>query len=100
MAAMPDTSRNPNTPATAPCELTVLMPCLDEAETIGVCVKKAMGYIESRKIDGEVLIADNGSTDGSQAIAERLGTRASWWSPRRVTATRSGAASRRHWAAT
>ena len=75
MASMPDTSRNPSTPETAHCELTVLMPCLDEAETIGVCVKKAMGYIESRNIDGEVLIADNGSTDGSQAIAESLGAR-------------------------
>ena len=78
MASMPDTSRNLSTPETAQCELTVLMPCLDEAETIGVCVKKAMGYIESRNIDGEVLVADNGSTDGSQEIAD------SWargWSP-------------------
>ena len=57
------------------CELTVLMPCLDEAETIAVCIEKAKGYILSRGIDGEVLIADNGSTDGSQAIAEGLGAR-------------------------
>lgn len=57
------------------CELTVLMPCLDEAETIAVCVDKALAYFESRNIDGEVLIADNGSTDGSQAIAERHGAR-------------------------
>jgi glycosyltransferase involved in cell wall biosynthesis len=51
------------------------MPCLDEAETIAICIKKAQGYIESRGISGEVLIADNGSTDGSQAIAEGLGAR-------------------------
>jgi glycosyltransferase involved in cell wall biosynthesis len=59
----------------SPCEVTVLMPCLDEAETIAICIKKAQGYMESRGISGEVLIADNGSTDGSQAIAEGLGAR-------------------------
>ncbi len=51
------------------------MPCLDEAETIAVCIKKAQGYKARRDITGEVLIADNGSTDGSQAIAEGLGAR-------------------------
>ncbi len=59
----------------SPCELTVLMPCLDEAETLAVCIKKAQGYMARRGITGEVLIADNGSTDGSQAIAEGLGAR-------------------------
>ena len=59
----------------AECELTVLMPCLDEADTIGICIEKALTYIARRKIAGEVLIADNGSTDGSQDIAERLGAR-------------------------
>ncbi len=59
----------------SPCELTVLMPCLDEAETIGICIEKARGYMERRGISGEVLIADNGSTDGSQAIAESHGAR-------------------------
>ncbi len=62
-------------PHAAECELTVLMPCLDEAETIGICIEKAMGYMARRRIAGEVLIADNGSTDGSQGIAERLGAR-------------------------
>lgn len=57
------------------CELTILMPCLNEAETLGVCIKKASGYLTSRKIEGEVLIADNGSTDGSREIAKDLGAR-------------------------
>jgi hypothetical protein len=56
-------------------ELTILMPCLNEAETIATCVRKAKGYIESRGITGEVLIADNGSTDGSQALARVCGAR-------------------------
>jgi glycosyltransferase involved in cell wall biosynthesis len=56
-------------------ELTILMPCLNEAETIGTCVAKAMGYLARSGVAGEVLIADNGSTDGSQAIAEGLGAR-------------------------
>ncbi len=59
----------------SPCELTVLMPCLNEAETLAVCIEKAQGYMARRGISGEVLIADNGSTDGSQAIAEGLGAR-------------------------
>jgi glycosyltransferase involved in cell wall biosynthesis len=65
------------TPAAAESELelTVVMPCLNEADTIAVCVEKALGALEKAGIAGEVLIADNGSTDGSQAIAERLGAR-------------------------
>ncbi len=59
----------------SPCELTVLMPCLNEAETLAICIKKAQGYMARRGITGEVLIADNGSTDGSRAIAEGLGAR-------------------------
>jgi glycosyltransferase involved in cell wall biosynthesis len=57
------------------CELTILMPCLNEAETIGVCVKKARGYLERKGIVGEVLVADNGSDDGSAEIARSLGAR-------------------------
>ena len=56
-------------------ELTVLMPCLDEAETLKICIDKAQAYIKDAGIKGEVLIADNGSTDGSQAIAEKAGAR-------------------------
>lgn len=56
-------------------ELTILMPCLNEAETIEVCIKKAMKSLKDNKIKGEVLIADNGSTDGSQEIAKNCGAR-------------------------
>ncbi|WP_369122824.1 glycosyltransferase family 2 protein [Pseudanabaena sp. 'Roaring Creek'] len=55
--------------------VTVLMPCLNEAETLGTCITKAKNYFLRHDIDGEVLIADNGSTDGSQEIAIRLGAR-------------------------
>ena len=51
-------------------ELSVVIPCLDEAETIGACVKAALETIREHQIDGEVIVADNGSTDGSIAIAE------------------------------
>lgn len=56
-------------------ELTILMPCLNEAETIEVCVRKAILFLETNSIIGEVLIADNGSTDGSQQLATRSGAR-------------------------
>ena len=56
-------------------ELTILMPCLNEAETLEACIVKAKGYLARSGVAGEVLISDNGSTDGSQAIAERLGAR-------------------------
>ena len=58
-----------------PLELTILMPCLNEAETLAICIRKAMGYLERSGVAGEVVIADNGSTDGSQAIATELGAR-------------------------
>ena len=56
-------------------ELTILMPCLNEAETLETCIIKALSFLERANVDGEVLIADNGSTDGSQDIAKRLGAR-------------------------
>ncbi|MEQ1939771.1 glycosyltransferase [Mesorhizobium sp. CN5-321] len=56
-------------------ELTVLMPCLNEAETLALCIGKAQAFLKRAGIAGEVLIADNGSTDGSQEIAEALGAR-------------------------
>src|SRR5690349_15477741 len=51
------------------------MPCLNEAETVETCVRKAVGFLEEYGIDGEVILADNGSTDGSQALAEAAGAR-------------------------
>ena len=56
-------------------ELTILMPCLNEAATVARCVAKARGFLERRGIAGEVLVADNGSDDGSPALAERAGAR-------------------------
>ena len=68
-AAVPEASRE------AEPELSVVMPCLNEARTIGTCIRKALDSFERMGISGEVVIADNGSTDGSQQIAEELGAR-------------------------
>jgi glycosyltransferase involved in cell wall biosynthesis len=56
-------------------ELTVLMPCLNEEKTLEVCIEKIRGFFQSHKVNGEVLVADNGSTDGSVALCEMLGVR-------------------------
>lgn len=56
-------------------ELSIVMPCLNEAETLATCISKARDYLERHKIAGEVLIADNGSSDGSQEIATNSGAR-------------------------
>ena len=56
-------------------KLTILMPCLNEAETLALCINKANAWALHSGIQTEVLIADNSSTDGSQAIAESLGAR-------------------------
>jgi len=57
------------------CELTIVMPCLNEAQTLKTCIHKALDYLRNNQVDGEVVIADNGSTDGSQQIAEAAGAR-------------------------
>jgi glycosyltransferase involved in cell wall biosynthesis len=75
---MPDTLIEPIRLTDAPangCELTILMPCLNEAETLATCIAKAVLFLERSGVQGEVLIADNGSTDGSQAIAIGAGAR-------------------------
>jgi len=56
-------------------ELSILMPCLNEAETLEICIKKAQKALEHLNVNGEVIIADNGSTDGSPEIAASLGAR-------------------------
>lgn len=54
-------------------ELSIVMPCLNEAETLAVCIQKAQSFLKEYNISGEIIIADNGSTDGSQEIAESSG---------------------------
>src|SRR5688572_22409304 len=56
-------------------ELSIVMPCLNEADTLATCIEKAQRSLSENNINGEVIIADNGSTDGSQEIAQRLGAR-------------------------
>ena len=57
------------------CQVTIVMPCLNEAETLATCIAKAQQGIERAGVAGEVLIADNGSTDGSIEIAQQKGAR-------------------------
>ncbi|MFN2240348.1 MAG: glycosyltransferase family 2 protein [Thermoanaerobaculia bacterium] len=56
-------------------EVSVVMPCLNEAETLEVCIRKAMTCLDENGIAGEIVVADNGSTDGSLEIAARAGAR-------------------------
>jgi glycosyltransferase involved in cell wall biosynthesis len=56
-------------------ELSIVMPCLNEAETLAACVREAQFFLEKHGVRGEVVVADNGSTDGSQDIARREGAR-------------------------
>ena len=63
------------TDANQSLELTILMPCLNEAETVERCVRKALSFLETHHVVGEVLVADNGSTDGSAELAAQAGAR-------------------------
>jgi glycosyltransferase involved in cell wall biosynthesis len=56
-------------------ELTIVMPCLNEAETLANCIRKARSYLDRSGVSGEIVIGDNGSTDGSREIAESQGAR-------------------------
>jgi glycosyltransferase involved in cell wall biosynthesis len=58
-----------------PVEISIVMPCLNEADTLAVCIKKALAAIDEHGIRAEIIVADNGSTDGSQQIAASLGAR-------------------------
>lgn len=71
----PDHDQAPNQAARGDLELTIVMPCLNEAETLAVCIRKAQEFLVRSGVTGEVVIADNGSTDGSQQIALDLGAR-------------------------
>jgi glycosyltransferase involved in cell wall biosynthesis len=56
-------------------EVSVVLPCLNEAKTVGICINKIKEVIAKEKIEGEIIVADNGSTDGSSGICESLGVR-------------------------
>ncbi|MGA3010698.1 MAG: glycosyltransferase family 2 protein, partial [Terracidiphilus sp.] len=56
-------------------EFSIVIPCLNEAETLAICIRKAQRYIERSGLNAEIVIGDNGSTDGSQKIAASLGVR-------------------------
>src|SRR5690349_24668042 len=56
-------------------EVSIVMPCLNEAETLAKCIEKARRGIEKGGLSAEIIVADNGSTDGSQAVARELGVR-------------------------
>ncbi|MDS4028031.1 MAG: glycosyltransferase family 2 protein [Candidatus Contendobacter sp.] len=72
-------------------ELSIVMPCLNEAETIGRCIEKARRWFEQSGVNGEIIIGDNGSTDGSQEIAIRHGARVVAIAQRGYGAALSGA---------
>src|SRR5207248_3593943 len=59
----------------AAIEVSIVMPCLNEAETIARCIQKAQRAAEKLGVSAEVIVADNGSTDGSAVIARELGAR-------------------------
>ena len=65
----------PEQPTSNPPEVSLVMPCLNEAETVAVCIQKARACLADNGVSGEIIVADNGSTDGSQAIAEAEGAR-------------------------
>ena len=59
--------------ATASVEVSVVIPCLNEAETLGTCIEKAIRSMREQVIRGEIIVADNGSSDASRTIARDLG---------------------------
>jgi glycosyltransferase involved in cell wall biosynthesis len=76
MTSMTDTHTSPSKmQGGEDIELSVVMPCLNESATLGTCIQKAIGAMREHGIRGEVIVADNGSTDGSQEIAAALGAR-------------------------
>jgi glycosyltransferase involved in cell wall biosynthesis len=72
---MPGGSQTPPSEPDSSIELSIIMPCLNEAETLEPCIRKAINYLDRAQIHGEVVIGDNGSTDGSQKIALGCGAR-------------------------
>lgn len=62
-------------PGSAGIRISIVMPCLNEAETVATCVRKALTWLKTAGVRGEVLVVDNGSTDGSPELAEEAGAR-------------------------
>ena len=75
VVTMPVRAETPEALPQRQLELTILMPCLNEAETVATCVRKARGFLQRSGVAGEVLVADNGSTDGSPELARQAGAR-------------------------
>jgi glycosyltransferase involved in cell wall biosynthesis len=75
MTSSPSLSARRDAPVSATPELSVVIPCLNEAETIEIVVREARQALDGSGIAGEIIVADNGSTDGSQELARRLGAR-------------------------
>jgi len=74
-SSTPEDSGGANDTEETDLELTILLPCLNERETLGSCICKAQDFLEENDIQGEILVSDNGSDDGSQDIAHYLGAR-------------------------
>jgi glycosyltransferase involved in cell wall biosynthesis len=77
---MPTPSSPNNIPVARHCngemlEVSIIMPCLNEVETLEICICKAQRSLTENRIKGEIIVADNGSTDGSPSIAKKLGVR-------------------------
>jgi len=75
LAAIQEVPAENREPTQPDVEVSVVMPCLNEADTVGICIEKAWRAMRQHRIRGEVIVADNGSTDGSQDIARNLGAR-------------------------
>ncbi len=73
--AIHESSVEPDDASRDPIELSIVLPCLDEARTVGKVVARAREALRSEGVRGEVVVADNGSVDGSQAIAAAAGAR-------------------------
>ena len=72
---VPEPTRKRPEPQGSTLELSVVMPCLDEAETLSGCIEKVQGIFRDHHIAGEIIVADNGSTDDSSSIARQMGAR-------------------------
>ena len=75
VVTVPSNAEALEAPSPRRIELTILMPCLNEAETVAICVRKAQTFLARTGVAGEILVADNGSSDGSVELAQRAGAR-------------------------